>query len=599
MKRFILGLGAVLLAVIGVSGVTSPSAHAQSVDNFLISSFEADYYLGKDSEGRSTLKTVERITAEFPSYDQNHGLERAIPQRYDEHSTSLKIESIVDESGNTLKYSENNSGDMRVVRIGDANTYVHGKQTYVITYLQRDVTKFFSNTNDDEFYWDTNGTQWAQGMDLVTARIHVDKALTDKLNNNVACYRGIEGFTVQCELARDALESETLYTVTMTNLEPGENITVAVGFAPHTFAEYQPTLQEKLWAALLGFWIIAVIIGSIVAIALIVWLSVRYYRTLNRAKGRGTIIPEYLPPKDASVLVSAKVYGNETSDVTAEIIDLAVRHYVKIYQTKEKTMFAKAEYELEIIKDIADLRSEERELLTTIFGKSNTSVGSRFAMKKLRDNLTLQKSLTERRKSVRTAVRTKYGLYELAEKDARLFKKIGVITIIVGIVTLSPLVIIAAVLAFVFSATVWPLTQKGAELRDYLKGLNEYITVAEEERIKMLQSPEGAEKTGQTIDGKDAGQLVKLYERVLPYAVLFGVEKDWTKQLGAYYETAGAQPDWYSGNGTFNAVVFASAVSSFSSQSSSYSSSTSSSSGGSGGGGFSGGGGGGGGGGGW
>jgi uncharacterized membrane protein len=115
----------------------------------------------------------------------------------------------------------------------------------------------------------------------------------------------------------------------------------------------------------------------------------------------------------------------------------------------------------------------------------------------------------------------------------------------------------------------------------------------------MLQSPEGAEKIGQTIQGEDAAQLVKLYERVLPYAVLFGVEKEWTKQLGAYYEAAGEQPDWYAGNGAFNAVIFASALSGFSSQSSTYSSSTSSSSGGSGGGGFSGGGGGGGGGGGW
>lgn len=572
---------------------------AQGVNNFTISSFEADYYLGKDSEGRSTLKTVERITAEFPSYDQNHGLERAVPQRYDGHSTSLRIESIVDEAGNTLKYSEDNSGDMRVVRIGDPNSYVHGKQTYVITYLQRDVTKLFTDTNDDEFYWDTNGTQWAQSMGRVTARVHVDKSLVDKLNNNIACYRGIEGATTQCELSRDTLESETLYSITMTNLEPGENITVAVGFTAHTFNEYQPTLQEKLWAALLGFWITAMIIGSIIAAILIVWLSVRYYRVMSRAKGRGTIIPEYLPPKDASVLVSAKVYGNETSDVTAQIIDLAVRHYIKIYQTKEKTMFAKAEYELEIIKDIVDLQPEERELLEAIFGKSNTSLGARFAMKKLADDLTLQKSLMTRRKSVRSATRTKYGLYELAKNDAQLFKKIGVITMIVGLVTFSPLVIIAAALAFVFSATAWPLTEKGAELRDYLKGLHEYITVAEEERLKMLQSPEGAEKVGQTIDGKDAGQLVKLYERVLPYAVLFGVEKDWTKQLGAYYETAGAQPDWYAGNGAFNAVVFASAVSGFSSQTSSYSASTSSSSGGSGGGGSSGGGGGGGGGGGW
>ncbi len=114
----------------------------------------------------------------------------------------------------------------------------------------------------------------------------------------------------------------------------------------------------------------------------------------------------------------------------------------------------------------------------------------------------------------------------------------------------------------------------------------------------MLQSPDGAQKA--QVDGSDTKQLVKLYERVLPYAVLFGQEKQWNKQLGKYYENTNTQPDWYSGsNGAiFNAAMFSSAMSSFATTAS-YSSPSSSSSGGSSGGGFSGGGGGGGGGGGW
>jgi len=151
----------------------------------------------------------------------------------------------------------------------------------------------------------------------------------------------------------------------------------------------------------------------------------------------------------------------------------------------------------------------------------------------------------------------------------------------------------------VFASVTWPLTKKGVGLRDYLAGLKDYIDVAEEERLKMLQSPKGAEKVGAKVDGNDVRQLVKLYERVLPYAVLFGSEREWSKQLGAYYKSAGQQPDWYSGNGAFNAAMFTSMMIGFSSQSSSYSSATSASSGGAGGGGFSGGGGGGGGGGGW
>ena len=144
-----------------------------------------------------------------------------------------------------------------------------------------------------------------------------------------------------------------------------------------------------------------------------------------------------------------------------------------------------------------------------------------------------------------------------------------------------------------------PLSTKGRELYDYLKGLELYIKIGEEQRLKVLQSPEGAEKT--PVDVNDKTKLVHLYERVLPYAVLFGQEKGWTKALGEYYEQQNTQPDWYVGHAGFNAVIFSSMMSDFSSGAarSSYSAPSSSSSGGSSGGGFSGGGGGGGGGGGW
>ena len=39
-----------------------------------------------------------------------------------------------------------------------------------------------------------------------------------------------------------------------------------------------------------------------------------------------------------------------------------------------------------------------------------------------------------------------------------------------------------------------PLTALGAEVRDHLKGLKEFIEWAEADRIRMLQSPTGAER---------------------------------------------------------------------------------------------------------
>ena len=87
-------------------------------------------------------------------------------------------------------------------------------------------------------------------------------------------------------------------------------------------------------------------------------------------------------------------------------------------------------------------------------------------------------------------------------------------------------------------------------------------------------------------------QIVKLGERLLPYAMLIGEEKRWAAELGRHYEELGAQPSWYAGQGAFNAAIFAGSIGAVSSNvSAAYSSS-----GGSGGGATSGGGGGGGGG---
>jgi uncharacterized membrane protein YgcG len=199
---------------------------------------------------------------------------------------------------------------------------------------------------------------------------------------------------------------------------------------------------------------------------------------------------------------------------------------------------------------------------------------------------------------LRDDTRGVYKLYEKAVPEAKAFQRTAIILVIVSVITLSPLLAVAAIVGFVYAYTLWPLTEKGAALRDYLEGLKLYIGVAEAERIRLLQSPDGAEKVG-SVDSDNPKQLVKLYERVLPYAALFGYEKEWLRQLGAYYDAGAGQPDWYAGNGAFNAVVFASALNTFSDQSASYGTSSSSSSGGSDGGGFSGGGGGGGGGGGW
>jgi len=582
MKRVLLGVCSALIAIL-----VAPSAHA-GVNDFTISNYDIKYELSQDSDGRSRLKTVETITAQFPNYDQNHGIERTIPKQYDGHKVSLGINSVKRADGSEWGYTTYDSNNNEVLRIGDANRYVHGEQTYVITYTQRDVTKYFKDTNDDEFYWDTNGTEWQVPIDKLSVQLKVSNGLKDKLNGRVYCYQGYADSKERCEIVSEGI----LFEARATNLQANQNVTLAIGFKPGTFFKYQPSLWDRIVDLYATIFVLIIPIG----VGIILWLSVRWSRLSNRKRDLGTVIAEYVPPNDTSLTAAASLYAGRGSLFTAQLLDFAVRGYVKIYQTREKALFKAAEYDIEIAKDLGNLKSEEREILNDIFG-SSPKPGDRLALKTLKSNSAVYSRTLDNDKKLKNLVRGEYGLREKDEAKRGWFKRVGWVLLALSIILFSPVLLFAALVAFILGFMLWPLTDKGLGLYRYLRGLELYIRVAEEDRIKMLQSPEGAEKTG-GVDPSDPAQLVKLYEKTLPYAVLFGQEKEWAKRIGDIYATTGNDPSWYHGASAFNAASFSSGLSGFSTAAA-YSSASSSSSGGSSGGGSSGGGGGGGGGGGW
>jgi len=582
MRRSILAI----LAILGLS--LSGSMVSAGVNDFVITNYDIRYQLSRDEQGRSRLKTTETITAEFPSDDQNHGIERAIPKTYDGHSTSLDVVSVKKSDGSPWNYTKYSSNDNEVLRIGDADTYVHGSQTYVITYEQRDVTKAFADTGGDEFYWDTNGVDWRVPIRNLSVSLTIEESLASALNGKTACYRGQSGETGRCDVM-----GGSPYTVQASNLNPGENVTLAIGFHAATFKPYEPSLFERF----VSLYLASLFIVGAIGVGIIVWLGILWGRWSNRKSELGTIVPEYIPPRDVSVTAAASIGAQTGPAFTAQLLDFAVRHYTKIYQTREKSLFKQAEYDIEIIRDIKTLKAEEQEIFSDIFS-GKISVGTRLKLSSLRNNTKVFMAMQDNDPKLKKLVREEYGLRARDPAKTKTFSRAGWMLLVAAIVLLNPVLLIAAILAFVWAHTLWPLTDKGLELYRYMEGLKTYITVAEADRLAMLQSPEGAAKVG-TVGADDTGVLVKLYERVLPYAVLFGQEKQWNKQLGLYYESAGTNPSWYSGsNAAFNAAMFSSAMGSFSTAAS-YTSASSSSSGGSSGGGSSGGGGGGGGGGGW
>jgi len=586
MKRFLLGLLTVGLLLVG-SGKMAFAA--RSTDNFTIAKFDAEYSLSRDSDNRSKLEATWRITANFPP-NQNRGIAPVFVKRYDDHSTNFSLQSVTDEDGTPLEYSWNDDE----LRIGNKNTYVEGEKTYIIKFTQRDVTKNYSNTGRDEFYWDVIGDEWRVPMENVQISVKLDESLVAARQGKAFCYVGSRGSTTQCDLS----EIENQITAKIDKLSRRQGVTVAVGFKSGTFSGYQETLMEKL----IGIWHLMQILAYTIATPLVIFLIIRYRRLVGRDKELKPIPPEYLPPEDISVLMSTYVlkkydpFKVKGLPKVAQLLDLAVRHYIKIYEVKKSSLFSGAQYEIEIIKDLQELKVEEIEIVQDMFDSpSIPKPGQRLNLKNLQNNIKYMTRTRDDDKNLETLAREKYGLCEQNPEVKRIMRGWFKRVLVLAVLLLSPMLLVMSIV-LAFASRGWSLTDDGLSLRRYLEGLKMYIGVAEVERLNILQSPEGAEKV--VVDVNDGKQLVKLYERVLPYAVLFGQEKNWSKQMGKYYEQVGEVPDWYVGQGAFNAVAFSSGLSSLSTAAG-HASDYSSTSGGSSGGGFAGGGGGGGGGGGW
>ncbi len=590
----------VLFAAGGVL-LTAAPASADTSD-FTVTSFSADYYLDVDDAGRSRLKTVETIVAQFPDYDQNHGILRDLISDYDSHPTDLQISSVTDGDGNRLSYDTEDDDNVLELKIGDEDRYVHGTQTYVITYTEHNVTGSFSNTNDDEFYWDTNGVNWDQSFGLVTARVHVAKGLVDALTGDAACYRGYDGSNTPCdsEATADDEDGGVVYTATAAGLSANQNLTVSVGFDKGTFVPR----STSAWAS--PYFYLELLLVAI-AVLTGIFMLVRRTTVFADAPGRPTIVAEYIEPKGVSALMAGIVTKRKKRAVAAQLISFAVHHNIRIIEAPATGFFSSGpDYIIELVT-LDGLGGEELELAQMFFGYT-AAPGTQYRMKK--SDTTLGQRVYKLIHDLDGATVSR-GFHKEIPLGARFFPTVlGVGSAIVAFIMvvlllddarggwLPALVFVpAAIAAFIVLGVVArrPYTAKGAELRDYLKGLLLYIQVAETDRIRILQSPEGAERT--PVDTTDRGEMLKLYERVLPFAVLFDEEKRWAKELGDYYDQQ--PPDWYSGTSAFNTLAFAAGINSVSSLSSSSFSGSSSSSGGSGGGGSSGGGGGGGGGGGW
>lgn len=609
------GLITVLAAVVAVAGAAAlpASAHAtgirSDVSDFTFSSFDGEYTLGRDDDGHSTLTAVETFVAEFPDFDQNKGIIRAIPEGYLGVNLHTDVVSVTDADGNPVPYDDSETEDGFVQVALGTDDYVRGSQTYVIEYTQQDVVRAFADTESDEFYWDAPGTGWEQPFAEARMRVLVPDELAGSLTGNAACYVGQQGSDTACELSQSGEGGSTQFASPASPLGPGETFTLAIGFDSGTFTT--PEIPST-WP------VFTVIPAGIAGAGLLSLLAafIARRRSTRDAPGRGIIVPQYTVPKNLDIFVAANLIGKTAKAMPALILSLAVRRNLRIIDDGETSSLfsSKREYRLQYLTD-AGASDADRSVLDDLFGPRRRAGDV--------------KDLSASDKQLAKAVQARVAGAPQASVDAgfrvkRRVRGAGWFVAIAAVVFVSVLALFIAavamygvgpwaVVALLAAAAVLvctilavlprkALTDRGAEVRDYLLGLRDYLALAEADRIAMLQSPEGAERVSvdDLVNPGDTLQMVAFYEKLLPFAVLWGIDKEWAEELGRYYEQSGTDPDWYSSRSGFSRYAFASSLGAFSTTSGSSTpwsaSATASASGGSGGGGFSGGGGGGGGG---
>ncbi|MGO1255071.1 DUF2207 domain-containing protein [Microbacterium gubbeenense] len=559
------------------------------VDDFTFSSLDTVFELSRDEEGAGIVTVTETFVAEFPDFDQNRGMRRAIPTTSFDQPLAPELVSVTDENGDPRPAdTDTEDGYFTITSAGD--DYVRGEQTYVITYTLENVASTMEN-GLDEFYWDVNGEDWRQPFDRISASVHVDPSLESALTGDSACYVGWSGSDHQCSVAQSTdEEGRQVFSTETYGIEPYEVMTLAVGFEADTFTEFDASPFASGWA-------IGQLIAAVAGVGGIVWAAISRRRYLQDSPGRPVVIPEFEPPAGWDALRSALLLHATDKAIAAEILEQAVGGSLRIVEREKIGVFGTKK---RMIAELVDPSRADKNGLAVLAGLfPELRPGEEFEFGRTSDRFAksaqkvVQTGQTNVRKFNRKVPGKAYaGPLLLTFAAVAINVVCGVVALVGYVQPTLPIVLLVAGGVEIITVSIMlsrkPLTPEGAVARDHLRGLEMFMSWAEADRIRMLQSPAGAER--RPIDVDDDAQMLDLYEKLLPFAVIFRIEMTWAELLATRYHDD--SPYWYAGSGSFSASSFSSSMYSLTTSTSS----SSSSSGGSTGGGSAGGGGGGGGG---
>jgi uncharacterized membrane protein len=471
------------------------------------------------------VSVTERFVVHF--HGSWNGIYRTIPVEYEgrggmNYTLRLRVESVTDDAGRPLRHEVDRAGDSRRIRMWVPDAH-DATRTVVLTYRADNALRFFDE--HDELYWNVTGAEWDFPIRSVTAEVILPEEVT---GIRTTTFTGAHGST------ENALSEQIGSTLIFRGTRPlgyREDLTLVVGWNPGVIA--RPTASQKIASVLAS--------NSILLAPVFAFLAMfGLWRRFGRDPDPGSVFVRYEPPPDMTPAEAGTLMDDRADlrDITATLVDLAVRGFVQIDERKKDQLFgllSSRDYEIGLLhpEQWPRLKAHERALLQAL---SVHSHDDRVLFSELQNQF--YKHLPEIRKHLTRSL-VDSGFYVSSPTVVRgiwiALAGMSAIAVLLGggMVAarfgVSPVAAFlaagaTAVIVAVFGWLMPRRTPDGARTHAWLCGFEEFLGRVEKDRLeRLVDSP-------------------AVFEKFLPYAMAFGVETNWAR---AFEGLATQPPTWY------------------------------------------------------
>ena len=507
--------------------LSASPTRAEAQRSLEIEDFSVTLSVGEDG----AIRLLESITVRFNG--QWNGLYRTIPVEYRtpqgfSYRLFLDFQDARDESGRELDTEVSRDRHNRKIKI-----WVPGAQdvtrTLALRYSVPNALKFFEE--HDELYWNVTGNEWEIPIHRATALIELPEGATGL---RATAFTGALGASAQ-DARIDELAGG-FQVETTRGLGFREGLTVVVGWDPGVVK--RPGSIKKARFFLRSNWLLFLPIWSFLGMF---WI----WRTWGKDPDRRSVNPEYEPPGGMTPAEVGTLVDNrpDTRDITATLVDLAVKGHLRIEETETRALFGlikDSDYRFVRLTNEADwspLKPHEKTFLRGIFG--TTAYLTEVALSDLKNEF--YRTMSSIRSDLFNGLKGANFYRYRPDKVMGSFIAIGVVSMglaIPGFQLLADLFLTsptsALVAGFLFGLPILGFgifmparTVAGTRMLEKILGFQEFLDRVESDRYRrMITSPE-------------------MFEAYLPYAMALGVEAKWARAFEDIYTEP---PKWYVGN---------------------------------------------------